>query len=347
MKKQLLNLCLMGAALMFSGTIFAQADTHPSDTLDTPPAKYEIPVREMEIPAAGTDIDVNGFNDGEGYSVLQDVHVFNHTGLTGGDADYDANFNVCWDMDYLYWYVEISDDVAHEAAPDDETWTFDNIELFIDLDTGWTISQYNNGATPEEGFENIRQVRINRGELGVSDPGLAAAEDWLYIEGTNGASGWSVELGMPWSCTLVEGDLPEDIYTYAIGLDFSGADSDGSDPGPTGARDVQTSWDTEKAMTPDNAWFHRSCFGLVSLEEQPEAAPTAVASEGIQAFPNPASVNINFAVEGLSTIEIYSITGAQIMVVENSNGQNIDISSLSSGLYIAKIGNVTTKFRVK
>jgi len=346
MKKQLLNLCLMGAAVMFSGTIFAQADSHPSDTLAAPPAKYDLPVRAIEIPQADASIDVNGSNDGEGYSDLQDVHVFNHTGLTGGDADYDANFNICWDMDYFYWYVEISDDVAHEAASGDNTWEFDNIELFIDMDTGWIVSQYNNGATPEEGFENIRQMRINRGALGVSDPGRADAGDWLYAEGTNNAGGWSVELGMPWSAVLTEGDLPEDICTYAIGLDFSGADSDGTDPGPQGARDVQTCWDTEKTVTPDNAWYQRSTFGLVILDCE-SGSITHITENTVHSYPNPAFDQINFTVEGLSTIKIYSLAGRQVMVVEHTDGKGIDISSLQSGIYIAKINGKSVKLVVQ
>ena len=48
------------------------------------------------------------------------------------------------------------------------------------------------------------------------------------------------------------------IFSKSIGFDISGADSDGSDPGPAGARDVQSSWDTEVADNPDNAWFHRN-----------------------------------------------------------------------------------------
>jgi len=353
MKKQLLNLCLMGAAVMFSGTIFAQADSHPSDTLAAPPAKYDLPVRAIEIPQADASIDVNGSNDGEGYSDLQDVHVFNHTGLTGGDADYDANFNICWDMDYFYWYVEISDDVAHEAASGDNTWEFDNIELFIDLDTGWSVSQYTGyGEEPEPGYENVCQMRINRGVLGVSDLGRVDAGEWLYAEGTNGASGWSVELGMPWSAVLAEGDLPEYMFcNKAIGFDFSGADSDGTNPGPEGARDVQTCWDTEKAVSPDNAWYHRSTFGLVTTEGGcPPYIPRSVneiTKSSIHIYPNPAGNKINFEIAGLSTIEIYSITGKQVMVVEHTDGKGIDISSLQSGIYIAKINGKSVKLVVQ
>ena len=337
MKKQLLNLCLIGAALMFLGTAFAQNLEHPADTLDAPPARYAIPVRTMEIPSTlDDDMTVDGFDDEAAYGAEQSTLLFNDTGWDS-EADFTAVFKVAWSATYIYFFMEITDDVAHEAADGDNTWEFDNMEMFVDVDTAWTESQWTNGADPVP--VDIKQFRVNRGALGITEFGLTdPADGWLLVEGTNGSSGWSFECAMPWTAVMASGDLPEDIHTKGIGFDVSGADSDGSDPGPSGARDVQTSWDTELADNPDNAWFHRNVFGLVNLMGLPDAI-NEVTTESVQAYPNPATDVINLNLDGLTTLTIYNVVGAQVMVVE-STGQ-VDISSLQSGVYFIS-DNVTT-----
>jgi len=218
------------------------------------------------------------------------------------------------------------------------------MEMFVDVDTAWTESQWTNGADPVP--VDIRQFRVNRGALGITEFGLTdPADGWLLVEGTNGSSGWSFECAMPWTAVMASGDLPEDIHTKGIGFDVSGADSDGSDPGPSGARDVQTSWDTELADNPDNAWFHRNVFGLVSLEALPTVGINEVTSEGATIFPNPATDVINLNLDGLTTITIYSITGAKVLEV-NTDGQ-IDVSSLQSGMYLVTDGLITEKLIIE
>lgn len=339
MKKQLLNLCLSGAALMFLGTAFAQNLDHPADTLDpTTIPKYQLPTRSIEIPAVcDGDMNVDGFGDESAYSPMQTTHLFNDAGYTG-DADFKCDFKVAWSASYIYFYTEISDDVAHEAAAGDNTWEFDNWEIFIDIDTSWTESQWTNGADPVP--TAIDQFRVNRGALGVSDPGADAA--WLYVEGTNGSSGWSVECAMPWTAVSTVATLPDNLWEKAIGFDVSGADSDGDQPGPAGARDVQTSWDTEKADNPDNAWYHRNVFGLVNLEAKADCSDgfEEVTSESTLVYPNPATDVINVNASG--TYEIYTIAGQ--LVKSGDTFGSIDIAELNSGVYVIKMETMVAKF---
>ena len=267
------------------------------------------------------------------------MHLFNDTGYDG-ETDFTCVFKLAWNMGYIVFWVDIVDDIAHEAASGDNTWEFDNWEIFVDVDTAWTNSQWTNGADPDP--VDIRQMRVNRGELGVSDPGGAAAEDWMYYQ-ENGAAGWTVECAMPWTAVMASGDLPTDIHTKAIGFDLSGADSDGSDPGPAGARDVQTSWDTEKADNPDNAWYHRNVFGLVTLEESTGLSTEVVTNDVSAAYPNPAIDVINVDATGMA--KFYSITGQLITVEEIVDGK-VQFN-LPSGFYMVQTENGAFKLQVK
>lgn len=347
MKKILLSLSFLVTAFLLTGNSFAQNLEHPSDTLNSPPAKYTIPVRTMEIPiACRSEINIDGFGDEARYSDEQTTFLFNDAGWSNA-ADFTCSFKAAWNETYLYLYVEITDDIAHETdEPTDNTWEFDNFEIFVDADTSWTESQWTNGADAVPA--DINQMRINRGTLGVSDPGNVDATDWLYVEGTNSSTGWSVECAMPWTAVMSSGDLPVAIWERAIGFDLSGADSDGDQPGPAGARDAQTSWDTEKYDNPDNAWYHRNVFGLVRVEyvlDLCEMGIQEISDKGIQLYPNPASDIINLSLDGLTTLKIYTATGIQIMEVESTG--TVDVSMLSTGLYFISDGVHTLKFVVQ
>lgn len=90
-------------------------------------------------------------------------------------------------------------------------------------------------------------------------------------------------------------------------------------------------------------------------------APIAVASE---AFAEPATgieseiEEIQISVSGGNTIhiknaegaliEVYSITGAQILSQRvDSNSKNFEISNLQKGCYIVKVGKLTRKVYIK
>jgi len=64
-------------------------------------------------------------------------------------------------------------------------------------------------------------------------------------------------------------------------------------------------------------------------------------------YPNPASnrLSINSKNDPLTHVEVFNVLGQRIInaIFSNSVSENIDISSLNSGLYIVKINNLTTK----
>jgi choice-of-anchor B domain-containing protein len=64
-------------------------------------------------------------------------------------------------------------------------------------------------------------------------------------------------------------------------------------------------------------------------------------------YPNPSEKNVTISAQDqtINSVQIYSLLGQQVMDLSFSekNSQNIDISSLDSGIYLMKINNSTTK----
>ncbi|MBN1950231.1 MAG: T9SS type A sorting domain-containing protein [Bacteroidales bacterium] len=230
-----------------------------------PPAiPYTDPVRTFSVPARTGAIIFDGLADEDSWGSTQDVSLFSTWGYSGS-SDFDAEFRLCWDMEYLYFFAEISDDVNHSYQQGlADVWMFDNIELFIDLDTVMGSTEYD---------ENTVQLRFSRGLNQVETTGRAGAPDFLYYW-ENTAGGWVVETGIPWSCVLPEGWLPDDIQYFInnrMGFDVNFADSDNSDGDPAvGNRDAQSAWDADGLDgTEDMAWNNTHVFGIIDLIGEP------------------------------------------------------------------------------
>ena len=245
MKKQLLNLSACAVLLALASIAFA-------DPLVPP-------VRVLEIPYAGqSGITIDGAADAV-YSAVQSTDAFNSTGSTGADADYTFSFKVAYNTYFLYIYGEILDDYDNslEYTTDDNQWTYDCIEIFINLDTVSLSPAYDT---------NTIQLRINRGIDSIQSPGRATQEEYIH-HWENTATGWLFETAIPWTCVLGNGQVPEDMQDYldaVHGFDVSGTDSD--TPGPDW-RDCQTAWDPDDPddFTEDSAWNDRTVFGIVTL----------------------------------------------------------------------------------
>jgi len=309
------------------------------------------PVRTMDVPPAIPALTIDGIAD-DVYSEVQTTHIFNSTGLEG-DADFSASFQLCWDPWYLYVYAEITDDVNESYSWEvGNAWEFDNIELFLQLDTNTVTTSYSPTTV---------QLRICRGLDSVETPGHAKRSDFIYYMEGAAAGGWICEVAIPWTAVLGSGSDPEDIWEYecgkAIGFDFSGADSDNTDGNPAvGNRDVQSAWDDddpndENDRTEDGAWNNTSVFGYVGLYTidcqweigDPE---TEQMNQTCIAYPNPSGDWISFEnITRPATIVIYDMRGVVIYSAGYYAGTELDISSLQSGLYMAVIdGKESVRF---
>ena len=69
--------------------------------------------------------------------------------------------------------------------------------------------------------------------------------------------------------------------------------------------------------------------------------------ENFNLYPNPAKnkLTINSKNEPLKQIEVFNVLGQRIINLNFSSSlsENIDISSLNTGMYLVKINNLTTK----
>jgi len=180
MKKQLL--CL-AAAVAFTASF----------------AAHVAPIRTMVIPSTTTPFVIDGVDDEAKWSAEQSTEVFNPTGSTGADADFTFTFKVAYDANYLYVFGKVLDEYE-SSLPElggANPWTYDNIELFADLDT------LNSGVVTAYDSNTI-QIRFNRGVDSINDFGRATrAAVPYYWENT--ADGWLFEAAIGWKFVLGAG----------------------------------------------------------------------------------------------------------------------------------------------
>lgn len=333
---------------MLSNSVHSQPffESHPSDTLCNPPAKYTIPVRCLNIQAVNTDdMTIDGIDNETGYSEVQDLHFFIKDSWDG-EADSYGIFRITWSMEYLFLYVEITDDISHESEVE-FSWEYDYFDIYVDFDTSWTDS-YWIASYPPQPMEVIN-CHINRGPMGISMSGKVDSSEWLYIQ-SNNSTNWIVECGMPWTAVLEPGNEPEEtLLNRAIGFDFSYGDSDGS-PGSPGVIESRANWDTERYWQPNCEYADRMTFGLISSTPMncgdcpPDNFNEAkVGSKSI--YPNPTSDFINISLNGLTTVTIFNSAGIAVMSVKTTG--LVDISSLETGLYFISDGEKVHKFIVQ
>jgi hypothetical protein len=325
MKKQLLNLSLVAMFVAISGIIMA--------------APHTAPVRALAIPAQSNVMLIDGVADA-GYSAVQTMNAFTLTGCASyPDNDFTTSFQACWNMDRLYILATIADEYACEIpwTTSANSWTYDNIEVFLDMDTTGTVTAYDS---------NTIQLRFNRGITdSAQTPGRADQSEYVgnvFYENTT--DGWVLEIGVPWSATLGSLQNPEDIalFTGAVvnGFDVSGADNDTD---VENNRDCQTAWDDDNDPSDadeDLAWNNKTMFGVMTLDG--EVAVDNNAADAIRLYPNPANTAISLELEGTTDVMIYNIAGE--LVMETVTSRDIDVSGLASGLYMVRTNKGMAKF---
>jgi hypothetical protein len=302
------------------------------------------PVQTLDVQFASDSIVLDGNPDEPEYSAEQATAIFNPAGYDGSDADFKAVFKLAYDMTNLYLWAHLNDDIEENYSWElSSPWMFDNVEVFLQLDTCTVPTTYNSRTV---------QLRFCRGLDSVQEPGRAHRSDFGYY-GHSTSDSWMLETAIPWTSVLADGDDPAQIREYLcyIGFDFSGADSDNSDGDlAVGNRDCQSAWDSDLPddaadRTEDNAWNNTSVFGRLLLYATcPQAIPgQATASEKYQLcpYPNPCCNTLKMKnITTMSEVTVYNVFGIKLLEFYKVNPETeLDISTLKSGLYTAVINN--------
>ena len=294
----------------------------------------------MSIPYTPIPFTIDGLDNEAHWSAEQSTDVFNPTGYSGS-ADFTFTFKIAWDENYLYLFGKITDDF--NCSWDwglTNPWTYDNIEVFFDLDTNGSgeISAYDS---------NTYELRINRGIDSIgNDFGRKCKRSAHKYFWENTSDGWLFEAALAWKFVLGPNQKPEDIMEYVDGTSRSGFDLVGNDsdtPGPD-HRDCQTAWDNDDPEPNcdraegcgDNSWNNRNIFGIVSFQSKYYSEDKEFFNENLLIYPNPTTGILKFNFDLQENIEIFNTTG-QIVFSSGLTDHQIDISQLPDGLYYAKI----------
>ena len=371
MTKQLLNFCA-AAMVLATGTASAQ---------------YVAPISTLAVPMRmGGNMIMDGDDyDHEGYSDWQTTMIGKEAGAgvtphAGDGFDFNFRFKLCWDFTYLYLIADIIDDIEEDyVIGKSQPWTWDNVEVFIDLDTNSTTEAYSTTSTTQMRFcrglldANGEDSLVESNSRGAGGPGTdsvaATAQRKLFkfFEDAHATvengTGWHFEVAIPWTAATDSASV--DIHDRialcggtVIGFDIAAADADGDGTGDTGGRNVaggaQAFWDLDDPQgtgNEDNAYQNRLVFGFIQLTGVPigmscdDTANSSVTSTSeekfIKVFPNPASDRVTFSnLSGFQAATVTNLVGQTVRTVEITNDKiKVEINDLPAGIYFFKPDN--------
>jgi hypothetical protein len=283
MKKHFLEICAsIGILALFGSSVIAQSSWLP-------------PVKTMVIPFAKGPVTLDGDAFEDFYSDEQSTTIFDPLSDAGipGSTDLTGVFKVCYDYNFLYVQANITDWAEGGVGNDgnncwtdmnpDNSWHYDNSEIYFDLDTNG--ADFSNSPTAYD--STCVELRINRGRdslmtVSPNTHGLPLIDPLrLVYQANDGDNAWNYEVAIPWSAIAPKGSNSETIQEYLAegvvhGFDISFGDADVI-AGIHMIRDRQAAWDIEPGYS-DIAWMNRTCFGVVTLEPSASPPPPAQSS---------------------------------------------------------------------
>ncbi len=240
-----------------------------------------------------------------------------NSGTVSGDSDLSATWQALWDSDYLYFLVDVTDDIA-QTDSGSAWWDDDCIELFIDVDNS-KLSSYDGVNDFQLGF------RRNDATSYVGTYSAPVSGVVHSFTDTGGAN-YRLEVAVPWQSL---GLIP--AANAMLGLDVQvGDDDDG------GGRDGKRAW----YGTNDNAWLDPSLFGTIRLtEQQPDLIPlqVTVIDDELDGDFSPADLSLR---EAIYLADLYA-GDDNITFNASLAGQNIQLDPWLGGIILNSNVSIT------
>jgi len=297
---------------------------------------YIKPITTIEIPEINMPMTIDGYDYETSWGSEQTLELFNSFDW---EAEYDLSgyFKTCWDREYLYLYAHINDDHNYSWPGNDSYGSFyDNLEVYLDLDTFATDTRYRNNSTV--------MIRFCRGNDIVESSGRTDASEFQFTMWNFGnGTGWAMEAAIPWTVALAVDSSPEDIEEHlpVIGFDIIVNDLDEEGLIPR-EEHSQLVFDRDESELPgllveDEALTNTRTFGIAVLENALTVSTPNLSSE-IELYPNPVSTRLFLSgLDEVEMIEIIDVSGQKLMQYANPRTNiSMDVSKLSSGTYFVK-----------
>ena len=88
-----------------------------------------------------------------------------------------------------------------------------------------------------------------------------------------------------------------------------------------------------------------SRIATIHFDSQSYASKVGADLNSLRVTVNPSRTSLTLSgYEDGCRLEIYSITGSRVLMIPAYRGEDIDISHLTSGVYVVKVGNQIQKF---
>jgi hypothetical protein len=162
-------------------------------------------------------------------------------GTINGAMDLSATFRASRDVDYLYLFVDVVDDVLYNGGGNDH-WQNDGLELFIDMGNDKTTSY-----GPNDSHYNFV----------YNDPTVyvtgAGSTNGVLFQQVSTATGYTMEIAIPWNS--LGGAQASNSF---IGFDLHVNDNDNTGSGRKGKK----AW---KGDAGDRAWQDPSVLGTLQI----------------------------------------------------------------------------------
>jgi len=352
------------AVLSLEGvTAFDKIEISPSDEWGTNNAEKTVYVDDLELykeaynyqdafmdmvymaPKATEAMDIDGLDledvwlDAE-YAPIEKIADGDGVGISGEWAS-------VWDDDYLYLFFMVDDDVVWKWSDEDwADWKGDGFQLYMDalarrIDGRTFGSLTGFGVSPDRESQGAIDAESGYlGPLGGFGPFKEDAIQASIISGT----GYTIEVAYPWEGIAygAVGDSTEAVNWAAsdvveglqIAFDVQLNDDDGS------GRVNMVSWASEPKEPYGNSgtWGGLELAGVVGVE-------TNVAKSNLSIYPSVTNGLLNIEMQNMKSVEIFDISGKAILTRKvNSDNTQLDVSSLSKGLYILKANDGATHF---